>query len=289
MDINAALKQYGFVGALANSIPELKAILTKAARGNWSVDEFSRAVQDSRWWKRSEDAVKQYQILRVTKPGEFKAQRATIVNRVRTIAAEMGVGGLGEGRGSALAHLVEMAQMHGWDEATLRQQIGGRLQGARATFGGQAGAVQQQIRQLYTDYGLRYSSYTVNLQVRAILSGRQTVEGVQALVTNQAQHAFPGLAQQIAAGHTVAEIAQPYLQTKAQLLEVPPETVTLQDATVRRALMHKDPKSGQVGVQPLWEYEQVVKKDKRWDTTKNANNDYAALAQQLGHDWGYSA
>src|SRR4051812_38601427 len=102
-----ALKQYGFVGQLANSNPELRKILTKAAAGNWSTDEFSRAVQDSKWWRNSEDAVKQYQILKVTKPGEFAAQRGQLVNKVRAISKEMGVG-IGEGKGSWLGYFVNM-------------------------------------------------------------------------------------------------------------------------------------------------------------------------------------
>lgn len=286
MDIAAALKQYGFVGSLANSIPELKRILTRAAAGSWSADEFSRAVQDSRWWKNSADAVKQYQILKVTKPGEFKAQRDALVAKARTLAAEMGVG-LGEGRGSALGHLVDMAQLHGWDEATLRQSIGHQLHGARATFGGQAGEVQQQIRALYYDMGVPYSSYTVNLSVRHVLEGRGTVAGVQASVAAAAKSRYPALAAQIDAGHTVRQVADPYIQAKAQLLEVPPDTVTLQDATVRKALSWVDTGTGHHTLMPLWQYEQQVKADPKWQRTKNARDDYSALAHQVGRDFGF--
>jgi hypothetical protein len=286
VDIAAALKQYGFVGQLANSNPELRRILTRAAAGNWSPDEFSRAVQDSNWWRNSADAIKQYDILRVTKPGEFRAQRDQLVNKVRTIAAEMGVY-VGEGSKSELAHLVNMAQMHGWDEATLRQQIGHQLKGATATFGGQAGEIQQQIRQLYYDMGVPYSSYTVNLSVRHVLEGRGTVQGVQANVAAAAKSRFPALAAQIDAGQTVRQIADPYIQAKAQLLEVPPDTVTLQDATVKKALNWMDTGTGHHALMPLWQYEQQVKADPKWDRTKNARDDYSAMAHQIGRDWGF--
>lgn len=287
MDISAALKEYGFVGQLANSNPELRRILTRAAAGNWSADEFSRAVQDSTWWRNSADAVKQYQILKVTKPGEFAEQRGQLVQKIRTIAAEMGVG-LGEGRGSQLGVLVKMAQLHGWDEATLRQHIGHQLKGATATFGGQAGEVQQQIRQIYYDMGVPYSSYSVNLSVRHVLEGRGTVQGVQANVAAAAKSRFPALAAQIDAGMTVRQIADPYLQTTAQLLEVAPDTVTLQDSLVRQGLSQRDEK-GQLGLMPLWQYEQKVKSDPRWDKTKNARQDYAAMARQIGRDWGFTS
>jgi len=287
VDISAALKQYGFVGQLANSNPELRRILTRAAAGNWSADEFSRAVQDSTWWRNSADSVKQYQILKVTKPGEFAAQRGELTNKARTIAAEMGIG-LGEGAHSALNHLVRMAQLHGWDEATLRQQIGHQLKGATATFGGQAGEIQQQIRQIYYDMGVPYSAYSVNLSVRHVLEGRGTVQGVQANVAAAAKSRFPSLAAQIDAGMTVRQIADPYIQTTAQLLEVAPDTVTLQDSLVKQGLSQRDEK-GQLGMMPLWQYEQRVKADPRWDKTKNARDDYAGIAHQIGRDWGFAS
>jgi hypothetical protein len=284
-DIAAALKQYGFVGQLANSVPELRKLLTRAAAGNWSNDEFSRALQDSNWWRNSADAIKQYQLLRVTKPGEFAAQRGETVTKVRSIAHEMGVS-VGEGKGSWLGYFVDQAQMHGWDEATLRQQIGHHLQGANTTFGGQAGQVQQQIRQIYYDMGVPYSNYTVGLQTRSVLDGSSTVQAVQALVAKTAKGRFPALAAQIDAGQTVRQIADPYIQTKAQLLEVPPDTVTLADATVKKALTNRD-QAGQQTLMPLWQYEQEVKNDPKWDRTKNAHNDYAAMAAQIGRDWGF--
>lgn len=284
--IAEALRQYGFVGQLANSNPELRRILTRAAAGNWDTAEFSRAVQDSRWWRNSADAIKQYQILKVTKPGEFAAQRSQLVVKTRAIAAEMGVA-LGEGRRSQLGRLVDLAQMHGWDEATLRQNIGHQLKGASATFGGQAGEIQQQVRQLYYDMGVRYSNYTVNLDVRSILEGRSTVQATAARVQAAAKSAFPALAAQIDAGHTVRQIADPYIQASAALLERAPDTITLQDPTVRRGLSYRDQK-GVVGLMPLWQYEQEVKRDPKWDKTKNAMNDYAGIAHQIGKDWGFA-
>ena len=280
-----AMKQYGFVGTLANSVPELKKILGTAAAKNWTADEFSRAVQDSRWWKNTEDARKQYTILKATKPGEFAAQRGQLVNKVRALGAEMGVG-LGEGRGSKLGYIVDQAQMHGWDEATIRQMIGHQLAGARATFGGQAGEVQQQIRQLYYDMGVPYSSYTVNLATRAVIDGTSTVQAQAAHVQAAAKSRFPSLSAQIDAGQTVRQIADPYIQTQAQLLEVAPGTISLQDSLVKKGLSQRDSK-GQLGLMPLWQYEQQVKADPRWDKTKNARQSYESMAHQIGRDWGF--
>jgi hypothetical protein len=282
-----ALKQYGFVGQLANSIPELRSILQRAAAANWTNDEFSRAVQDSRWWRNNSDAIKQYQLTKVTKPGEFKAQRDALVVKIRAIGREMGVG-LGEGKGSMLGYIVDQAQSHGYDEATIREMVGHHLQGVNTTFGGQAGQVQQQIRQLYFDMGVPYSNYTVGLQTRGVLDGSSTVQQVQALVAKAAKSRFPALAQQIDAGQTVRQIADPYVQTQAQILEVAPETITLQDPLVKQGLSMRDEK-GQIGLMPLWQYEQKVRADPRWDKTKNAMNATYSVLHKIGTDWGFAS
>lgn len=282
-----AMKQYGFVGQLANSNPELRVILTRAAAGNWSADEFSRAVQDSHWWKTSADSIKQSQILRVTKPGEYNDQIKGLRAKVQTLGAEMGVdfaGAVGAGR---IRYLASMAQMHAWDEATLRQQIGYSFKVTRSSYGGQAGQIQQQIRQAYYDMGVPYTEITVGNGVRAILEGRQSVDGIKGQVMDAAKSRYPALAAQLAGGQTVRQIADPYLSTKAQLLEVPPESISLQDPTVKQALSHRDDK-GQVGLMPLWQYEQQVKADPKWDKTKNARDAYSAMAHQIGRDWGFS-
>ena len=286
-----ALKQYGFVGQLANSVPELRSILQRATTGPgapWSADEFSRAVQDSRWWRNNADSVKQTQLLRVTKPGEYKQQNDQIQNKIRTIAAEMGVRTFG----GDFLHLANTAQALGWDEATLRQHIGSYLGTTSIqkgfTYGGQAGEVQQQIRQMYYDMGIPYSGYTINLAVRDVLTGKTTVQMMQANVQHAAEGRYPALLEQIRAGQTVRQIADPYIQTKAQLLEVPPESISLQDATVKKALQGRDPQ-GKPTLQPLWQYEQQVKDDPRWDKTKNAHEAYAGMAAQIGRDFGFIA
>jgi hypothetical protein len=286
INLKAALAKYGFVASLANAVPELRNLLTQAMAGGWDVNRFSKALQDSHWWRNSADSIKNYQVLKATKPGEFRAQRDLLVNRARTIAAEMGVG-LTEGSHGTLAHIVDAAQMHGWDEAMLRQQIGHQLVGATATFGGQAGEIQQRIRAMYANNGVPYSDYTVNLDVRSILEGRKSEQGIQAQVTKQALSAFPGLAEEIRAGHTVAEIAQPYINTQAQLLEADPSTISLtKDRLLRSGLQARGPK-GEPVTMPLWQFEQRVKADPRWDKTKNAMNDYSQMAEQIGRDWGF--
>jgi hypothetical protein len=286
MSTSEALKEYGYVGTLANSVPELKRLLSRAAANGWTVEEFTRALQDTPWWRNSADAVKQYQVLKSTKPGEFDAQRGELVNKVRRYGAEMGVG-LGEGHGSMLGWIVDHAQRFGWDEATIRQNIGHQLKGATATFGGTAGTIQQQVKKLYGDYGVRYGSYRVNLWTRSILEGSASLEKLRAELMVGAKSRYAAIAGDIDQGRTVREIADPYIQLMASTWERPEGTIDLYDTKVQQALSRRDPKSGQPVLTPLWQFERELKDDPRWDTTKNAVNTAYDQAMRIGKAWGF--
>lgn len=282
-----ALKEYGYVGTLANSIPELKRILLASAARKDSVEEFTRAVQDSRWWKLNADSIKQYQILKSTKPGEFKQQRDKLETHIRTLAAQMGVRSFG----GDFLHLVNMAQQFGWDDTTLQQHIGAYL-GTKAiqrgvSFGGQAGTIQQQVRKMFADYGIKYSGYQTGLWTRDILTGKITIENIQAHLMNQAKAKYAGLGADIDQGRTVREIADPYIQSMSQTLELPQGTLDVYDPKIQRALTNRDPKSGSPTVTPLWQFEMDLKNDPRWDTTKNAVNSAYDQAAQIGRDLGF--
>ncbi len=298
-EIDAALKQYGYLGSLANSVPELRALLTKAIGAKWSNDEFSRNLQDSRWWKSQADSVKQNQILKATKPGEYKQKQDTLINKVRMISAELGVN-LGEGGHSNLSHVVNAAMAGGWDEATLRQQIGSYWKFARnKEASGSAGQVTQKLRAQFASYGVQYSQDAVANATKRILTGKSTLESYQAQALQAAKGKYAAFSDQLDQGLTMHDIAEPYRQSMATLLELPPEKIDLYDTTLQKALTARLPaatnagsptagKAATAGAMPLWQFEQTLRKDPRRDKTKGAVNEAYDVLQQIGKDWGFA-
>lgn len=285
-----AIKQYGYLGSLAASIPELMDLL-KRAYGNggdakWDNARFSRELQDSKWWKSTQDSVKQNEILKATKPGQYRAKQDDLINKTRLIAAEMGVH-LGEGGNSNLSKVVNSAMSLGWDEARLRQAIGGYwhfVQGAPAT--GTAGQVTQKMRALYTDQGLGFSSGHIANATKAVLTGKATMETYEAQIREAAASKYAGFADQIRAGVTVSSIAEPYRQSMAALLEMPPEKVTVSDPSIQKALVTRLP-DGKPSSMPLWQFEQELRKDPRRNKTKGAVNEAYDMLRQIGTGWGF--
>lgn len=287
-DLEAALAKYGYIGTLANMTPELKKILLQAAKEKWAVDKFTRAVQDSKWWKNTADATKQYNVLKATKPGEFAEQQNNTIAKVRAVAAQLGVH-LTEGQNGTLAHIVRAAMQHGWDDTTLQTQVAGYWQMVRGKeAGGDVGATTQKLRQVYSSYGIPYSQDSIAKAAKQIITGRGTLDGYVGQALQAAKSRYAALAPQLDQGMTVKDIADPYMSTMASVLEMPEGKVDLNDRFIQQALTARDDK-GQPTVKPLWAFEQQLKEDPRWLKTKNGTNATYDILRKIGTDWGFAS
>ncbi len=293
-----ALKQYGYLGTLAASVPDLGKLIQDALHGNWSNDEFSRNLQDSSWWKHNADSVKQNLILKATKPGEWTQKEGDLVTKTRLMAAQMGVY-LGDGSKSNLYKIVHTAMSLGWDETRIRQSIGEHWQfvkGKEAT--GTAGEITQKIRQQNASYGITYAPESVARATKNVLTGRSSIESYKAAALQAAKGKYAAFADQLDQGLTMHDIAEPYRQSMSALLEIAPEKVDLYNTTIQKALtarLPSDPQSGtsasggkaKPGAMPLWQFEQQVRADPRRDKTKGATNEVYDALSNIGQSWGF--
>lgn len=285
-DLKAALAKYGYVGSLAHSIPELRDLLTQAAAGNWTAAQFSRALQDKPWWKRTSDKVKQYDVLKATKPGEFHAQRNQWISKVVLSAQKLGVRGRLVGK---IGGYADAAMKLGWDDAELSRHLAGLINPSAkgGLVGGDAGSVQQQAKQLFADYGVKYSSGQTIGWARRILTGGDTLDSLRARLIHSAKSRYAAFASDLDQGKTMKDIADPYIQLMSQTLELPSESLDIYDPKVQRALQVRDPKTHQPTSTPLWQFEQDLRSDARWDRTKNARNAAYDQAMRIGQAWGF--
>lgn len=175
-----------------------------------------------------------------------------------------------------------------WNQQALANKIGTFYNGEPVS--GQAAQYQDQLNQLYTEYGLPLNQDRMDNRVQRLLSGQVTMDAYVHNVQQTAKSLYPSIAAQLDGGMTVKEIADPYIQTMANLLEVDPNTLSLSTPLIRKALQ------GTVTVQngkstasstPLWQFEQQVRQDPRWWSTDNAHSQVADILTQIGKDWGF--
>lgn len=62
------------------------------------------------------------------------------------------------------------------------------------------------------------------------------MDAYQRLAEQEAQSLYPSIATQLTGGMTVQDVASPYINTMAQLLEVDPNTLSIQTPLIKKAL-----------------------------------------------------
>jgi len=177
----------------------------------------------------------------------------------------------------------------GWDDAELSRHLATLINpSARGGLvGGDAGSVQQQVKQLFSDYGVKYSSGQSIGWARRILTGTDTLDSLKATLINSAKSRYAAFSQDLDAGRTMKDLADPYMQLMAQTLELPEASVDMFDAKIQQAMSLRDAKTGAPTVKPLWQFEQDLKQDPRWDKTKGAVNAAYDQAMRIGKAWGF--
>jgi len=312
------LQSYTFAAGLSDSVPEIKALLDKAAAGKWDTQRFIDALQASNWWKANSDTAKQMIQLQASDPKEY-AQRV--------VAAQRHVWEMSSSMGVTLSHaqIVSLATTDLWqglDDQTLQMQIGqlyGKTNAGGAT-GGSAAQLQLQMSQLAAAYGIPVTQSWLNSHVQSAVEFGTGIEAAQVDLIKQAKSMYPGLADQLDAGQTVEQIAQPYMAQMAQTLELPETSITLQDAKIQRALtgalppvapatatVPKGTATTPVKVTPgggsqamggtpaptaagqmmsLRDFSNMLRQDPRWEKTQNARDSAYSMLHQLGADFG---
>lgn len=290
LDLTTALNQYGFVGQLANAIPELKAIFEQAAREEWEPARFDRAVMDSGWYKQNAESARYYATLSVSDPATYNQDVGNAAAKVRAVMNELGL--TSSGVQGVDTNKIGLAALTGnWDDQQLRTYLARTLrlsEGPLGSLSGNAAEMEKYMRGLATNYGVPYTDQWIKGQVRSIQTGYGDLEGFESLMRARAKAAFPQFSDQIDGGMTLRDIADPYISTMANTLEVSVTELQLDDRWVKRAMSSKQP-DGTMGAMPLWEFERKLKDDPRWDKTKQAREQAFDAIAQIGRDFGFEA
>jgi hypothetical protein len=278
LDMQEALDQYGFVGTLAKQHPELKGLLAQAVKGEWNSARFERALQDTKWYKALSERKRQVALLKTTDPATWKANLANKTTELTSLASRMGVK-------INAAYWAERALENDWDEASLRAIVMTNYD-PRMTGSGEAKEIEAQLRETYTAYGMPVSADKVDDFKRQIMAGRNTIGGIQQAVITAAKKHYSQFAEEIDAGLSIRDIADPFVQTMANTLEISPTDIGLSDKYIKQALSARD-SSGKPATMSLSEFERQLKNDARWGRTKQAKDETYSVLQQVGQDWGF--
>lgn len=134
------------------------------------------------------------------------------------------------------------------------------------------------LRNAYADNGLPINDKQLAKLATEALIDPNKLKGNLNLVQMNAKTFFPALADKIDAGYTVKQLLNPYLQTRASILEEDADNIDIKTLSG----VAKDPK----GLMNLYDYEVSLRKDPKWRFTKNAQDQLGGLANNIAKMFG---
>lgn len=277
--------QLGFAAAFFNSVPELKKLLQNALKQKWTADRFKAEFMKTTWYRTHEADVRQWQELKTRDPATAEAQLNDKLFAIKQQASQMGIT-LDDARAKQLA---EQALMFGYDEAFLTNAIAAEWEYLEGQTAGSAAAIETQIESLAWNYGVSVSNSQMQDWIAGVMSGKYNQATLEDYVKDMSKSKYQGMSGLLDAGMNVRQIASPYMQSYANILEVNPDAIDLDDPTIARALQGAPNSQGQIETQSLWSFEKSLKKDPRWMKTKNAHEQMSSLALRIGQDMGLYA
>lgn len=109
----------------------------------------------------------------------------------------------------------------------------------------------------------------------------ESIDTYKQIIRDVAKIGMPEkVAKLIDQGIDLSTIYSPYKNLMASTLEINPQTIDMNDSTLRSAIT-ADKEI------PLYEFERQLRKDNRWQYTKQAHQEYADMTQKILQDFGF--
>jgi hypothetical protein len=274
------------VGIIYN-VPELTPLFEQAVNENWTADKFKAAVQSSNWYRNNSEPARLAFARKAIGGADWADLQAIARQTVQQTATNLGVVLTPE----QLDGYTQRYVYEGWDAADRKPLMTKALSEDikftdKGSLKGLAGNLQDTLKKIAVDNGLRLSDSYYKSAAVSVASGLQTKEDWERDVRDQAASLWPSYSEKIKAGVDVASLASGYVNTMAQTLEINPQDINLNDPYIREALGNFDDK-GNPAPLGLWDFEKKLRADPRWMNTKQATDETSSVANTVLKMFGF--
>ena len=151
---------------------------------------------------------------------------------------------------------------------------------------GPSGKYFTEVKNLAAKNGIMLSDSAATDYANKIVAGTLDVDTAFNTIRESAASAFPQLADKIKSGIDVKTLADPYIQSMSNILEIPYSAVDLFDPKIRSALSYTLP-DGKVGTKSIYDFEKELRQDPRWQYTNNAREAVSNSVTKVLKDFGF--
>ena len=278
--------EYGLTLSFLNSNKELRALFNKAVKQTWDPARFQAAVRNTNWYKKTAEPWRQAQVLEKTDPATYEQRLAQVRARVTMMMSEYGA----KMSAKTFNRFAEQVFRQGMDDNQVRRHLAGFIQYRDGRLLGQAGQWEQEIRQHMRDMGVMWTDKAIKRSVSRMVQGTLTVQDIISQVNETAKGKYSHLAKRIEQGETLYDIAAPYMSEIGEILEINPETLTVDNPLIKKALDYvpNGDKPGTHRTMTVSEFGRELRRDPRWKATDNAKQTASNVLRSLGESFGKS-
>lgn len=304
LSLSDAADVVGFDMDFVKAHKEILDVFTKATNENWFTSgdigkaKFDAAIQRTGWAQQNGPFAQEYLLAAAKNGGKDKAfleQNRVAEEFVREAAQRVGA----KLDDRQLKFFAKQTLMNGWNKDATRahfldQALTGQLEffnpktGRKDLFqtdhlNYESGAINKTIQALKDSAyknGVTYNDDWYRQQARSVAGGMSTLDDHLTEIRKQGSSLFPVYADKVAAGADVMDIASPFINKMASVLEIDPNSISLNDPTIKKALGGVDSKGNPVAV-GLWDFEKSLRQDSRWQYTKQANDEISNLTSKI--------
>jgi hypothetical protein len=268
------------------SVPSLKAVFEKAWKENWSVSRWQGAVRASKWYRENPESKRLADILNATDPKTYDQEVKNYINLVARIAVAAGV----KMTPTGLKSLVVQGIAGGWikDEARIQSEVASFNKGQVATTGaGSVGEVADRLRKWARDNGVTRNDAWYQDKAKQVVAGKASEGQFTDELHREARRLYRGWDADLAKDSTVSlrALTNGYFEEAGALLERDPGSLDFNDPVMKKLLSARDGK-GKPTIPSLAEFQTWVRKDARWDQTRQANAEAASMVTEIGRMLG---
>jgi hypothetical protein len=276
--------EYAWAYRLIMSNDQLKDLWKTAIKERWEPSKFILEFRDSDYYQDHTEQWLKVEALKKTKPEAYREEKRSAAARLRDDAVAAGAK-ISEKQALKMADdYLRLGFSDPKNAAAYQDWLGKRVRpgstadGVDLGFSGAAGQAEQALTAALTANGFdpnndKWKQWAAN-QVRKATVGDVNVEDSVDYIRRQAASRYRAFGDEmVATGRDLNYYATPYIEALQSTLELSDAEANMQNSLVKKALEGYQDEKGQWKQQSLWEFEKDLRKDSRWRTTQNANDE----------------
>lgn len=156
---------------------------------------------------------------------------------------------------------------------------------ANGDFRGAAQTSAAQLRSFAEKYGVAMSDQWYASAIQGLDQNTINLVDLQTEIVNNARETWPTL-DGISLTKSTYDIADSYMQRMANVLEMDVDTINLETPEIKNALVSKDADGNPIR-RTMWEFEQDLRMDPRWETTKQGQQELSDASMRMLKEFGF--